>query len=116
MVADVANHLGISPEYLSSLCRKTMKMTTVDYTLDRKIVEISTLLRFSCKPHFQNQFKKVCKVTSKQYRDTHSKDKTEASRYQNQGRVRRKTAHMGTLFSFSKRLGTLFLQDDAEFL
>lgn len=81
-VADVAEHVGFSRGYLSTLfkaqlgfelsafirrCKLEEAKGLLRYS-DKSISEISSYLCFSSQSHFQNSFKKQYKITPQQYR------------------------------------------------
>lgn len=81
-VADVANYVGFSRGYLSTLfkeqlgfelsafirrCKLEESRDLLRYS-DKSISEISSYLCFSSQSHFQNCFKKQYKITPQQYR------------------------------------------------
>ncbi|MCR4562529.1 MAG: helix-turn-helix domain-containing protein [Bacilli bacterium] len=81
-VQEVADEIGIEPEYLAFLFKKEVNTTVSKYILSRKIMESKKLLRFtdisieeiasklcfSSQSHFQNVFKKVRGITPNKYR------------------------------------------------
>ncbi|WP_139991497.1 helix-turn-helix domain-containing protein [Paenibacillus paridis] len=82
---DIANWVGLSPKYLSTLFRKEVGVSVNEYVQQTKIDEIKKLLAYSNTPiseigsllHFNDQsyltkvFKKIVGVTPKQYRERH---------------------------------------------
>jgi len=80
---DIANDLGVTPEYFSALFKKYTGKTFSEYYnslriqeakkllifTDKSLVEIAMLLNFSSQSHFQNQFKKVIGTTPTEYRN-----------------------------------------------
>lgn len=87
-VSDLADFVGIEPEYLSALSRSNLGCTMAQYISKRKIseakkllrftekslMEISTLLLFSSQSHFQRQFKKIRGITPSEYRKKYRKE------------------------------------------
>lgn len=92
-VAQLAQYVGIKPEYLSALSQQTLKCTMSQYIVQRKIseakkllrftdkslAEIANLLCFSSQSHFQNHFKKVRGITPTEYRKKYNKKSTNLS-------------------------------------
>lgn len=81
--SNIAKHLGISREYLSSKFKKTTGLSIPDFINNQKIVvaknllrytskslvEISNYLSFSSQSHFQTQFKSRTNLTPLEYRN-----------------------------------------------
>lgn len=86
-VSELADYVGIQPEYLSALSKQTLHCTMSQYIVRRKIDEAKKLLRFtdkslsdianllcfSSQSHFQNHFKKVRGITPTEYREKYNK-------------------------------------------
>lgn len=84
---ELAGQVGVTPEYLSSLFRQTLKTTIPQYITKQKILEAKKLLRFTDKPlseiavllnfssqsYFQAQFKKIRGITPAAYREKYRK-------------------------------------------
>ena len=84
---EIANYLGITPEYLSAKFKETIGKSVPKYINEQKIseakkllrftdkslVEISNMLAFSSQSYFQNQFKKIRKITPAKYREKYRK-------------------------------------------
>lgn len=82
-VEELAEHAGLSPNYLSRLFKKELNISISDYVCEMKIekaqhllkysdyslVEIANYLAFSSQSHFIQTFKKLIGVTPKKYRD-----------------------------------------------
>lgn len=82
-VEDLAEHAGLSPNYLSRLFKKELNISISDYISEMKIekaqhllkysdsslVDIANYLAFSSQSHFIQTFKKLTGVTPKKYRD-----------------------------------------------
>lgn len=82
-VDDLAEHVGLSPSYLSRLFKKELNIYVSDYISEMKIekaqhllrysdyslIEIANYLAFSSQSHFIQTFKKLVGVTPKKYRD-----------------------------------------------
>lgn len=85
-VAQLADELGVTRNYLSQLFMKEEGMPLMDYIMEQKIRsslqalrytkatygEIAYQLGFSSQSHFGQAFKKVMNMTPKQYRDQYS--------------------------------------------
>lgn len=85
-VAQLADELGVTRNYLSQLFIKEEGISLVDYVMEQKIRsslqalrytkatygEIAYQLGFSSQSHFGQAFKKVMNMTPKQYRDQYS--------------------------------------------
>lgn len=85
-VAQLADELGVTRNYLSQLFIKEEGVSLVDYIMEQKIRsslqalrytkatygEIAYQLGFSSQSHFGQAFKKVMNMTPKQYRDQYS--------------------------------------------
>ena len=85
---DIAEFVGLSPEYLSRLFRQTTGMTIQDYIQrekvevaakmlrfsDRSIVDIALSIGFQSQSSFGRVFKKWKNVTPTEYRNAHNKD------------------------------------------
>lgn len=82
-VEELAEHAGLSPNYLSRLFKKELNISISDYICEMKIekashllkysdsslVDIANYLAFSSQSHFIQTFKKLTGVTPKKYRD-----------------------------------------------
>lgn len=82
-VEDLAEHVDLSPSYLSRLFKKELDISISDYICEMKIekaqhllrysdyslIEIANYLAFSSQSHFIQTFKKLIGVTPKKYRD-----------------------------------------------
>lgn len=80
---DIANHVELSPKYLSVLFKKEVGKTVTEFIQDTKIEEakklleitntpiseISTLLNYSDQSYFTKVFKKVAGTTPKKFRE-----------------------------------------------
>ncbi len=84
---EIAKYLKITPEYLSAKFKETLGKSVPEYIngqkiseakkllrfTDKSLVEISNLLTFSSQSYFQNQFKKIRKITPAKYREKYRK-------------------------------------------
>lgn len=82
---DVANHVELSPKYLSKLFKDEVGMSISDFIQEEKFKEAKRLLAYSEKPiseialllnfndqsYFSRVFKKVAGITPKKYREKH---------------------------------------------
>lgn len=82
-VGELAEHVKLSPSYLSRLFKKELNISISDYICERKIekaqnllrysdyslVEITNYLAFSSQSYFIQTFRKLVGVTPKKYRD-----------------------------------------------
>lgn len=92
-VEELADHVGISPAYLSKLFKKEVGVSVSDYIREKKLVRAQNLLRyseysyieianylaFSSQSHFVNCFKKQYGMTPKKYRDVNYRTTWETS-------------------------------------
>ncbi len=81
-LSEVAEYVGLSPNYFSSLFKKEMHISFADYvnqmrikeskyllkTTDYSIAEIAAAVGYSNQNYFTTIFKKVCDITPKQFR------------------------------------------------
>ncbi|MBP3268349.1 MAG: helix-turn-helix domain-containing protein [Ruminococcus sp.] len=84
-VQEIADELGLTPQYLSKLFKQEVGMTITEYTMTRRIqaaenmlkfseytpIEIGTYLNFSSHSHFISCFRKHTGMTPKQYRENY---------------------------------------------
>lgn len=84
-VQELADELGLTPQYLSKLFRKEVGMTITEYVMSRRIqaaenmlkfseytpVDIGNYLNFSSHSHFISCFRKHTGMTPKQYRENY---------------------------------------------
>ena len=82
-VGELAEELGVTPEYLSACFKKTMGVTVSAFIReqrierakrllrysDRSLSDIAAYLSFSSQSHFQNTFRAVTGMTPREYRD-----------------------------------------------
>ncbi|MBR1384530.1 MAG: helix-turn-helix domain-containing protein [Ruminococcus sp.] len=84
-VSELADELGLTPQYLSKLFRSEVGMTISEYIMSRRIqaaenmlkfsdytpLDISNYLSFSSHSHFISAFRKHTGMTPKQYRESY---------------------------------------------
>lgn len=87
-VQEIADHIGLEPNYLSALFRKKEGITLKQYILNQKLdlvqkmltyspysyIEIATYLGFSSQSHMGAEFKKATGMTPRQYREKYQKE------------------------------------------
>lgn len=84
-VSELADELGLTPQYLSKLFRSEVGMTISEYIMSRRIqaaenmlkfsdytpLDISNYLNFSSHSHFISAFRRHTGMTPKQYRESY---------------------------------------------
>lgn len=86
-VGDIADKLGISPQYLSKIFKNEVGVTLTDFIMEKRIqaaenmllfsdyspLDIGNYLNFSSHSHFISAFRKHTGMTPRQYRERYSK-------------------------------------------
>lgn len=84
-VQEIADEIGLTPQYLSKLFKQEVGMTITEYTMSRRIqaaenmlkfssytpLEIGNYMNFSSHSHFISCFRKRTGMTPKQYRENY---------------------------------------------